>query len=276
MTTRRRTSSTRAELVPAIDYDGLVGRISELLEQSRRGAARAVNRILTATYWQIGRYIVECEQGGKERAGYGEALIERLALDLTARYGRGLSERNLEQMRTFFLSREICQMASGVFEARAILPDSSGTPGSRMLQTPSGEFPNRYATLTSEIPQTLSAEFPSADLDAIRATKNGRKRQTLTAVFASANSDAKGSPSWEDRKMQSPPAISASGRVGDPDFAALLKWVDTSHFLDDEFTAEARPGPDGQRKRPQHWRLGSKPNLTQMHNDARFRVNNLI
>jgi hypothetical protein len=103
MMTRRGTSSTKAELVPAIDYDGLVGRISELLEQSRRGAARAVNRILTATYWQIGRYIVECEQGGKERAGYGEALLARLAVDLTSRHGRGFSERNLRQFRAFYL-----------------------------------------------------------------------------------------------------------------------------------------------------------------------------
>ncbi len=57
---------------------------------------------------------------------------------------------------------------------------------------------------------------------------------------------------------------------------ALLKWVDTSHFLDDEFTALAKPGPDGQRKLPQHWRLGSKPNLIQMHNDACLRVADLI
>ena len=78
----RKTSSNKAELIPAVDYDGLVERISQLLERSQRGAVRAVDRIRTATYWQIGRYIVECEQSGQERAGYGEVLIERLAKDL--------------------------------------------------------------------------------------------------------------------------------------------------------------------------------------------------
>ncbi len=56
----------------------------------------------------------------------------------------------------------------------------------------------------------------------------------------------------------------------------MLKWADTSHFLDDEYTAESKPGPDGQRKLPQYWRLGSKPNLIQMHNDACLRVADLI
>ena len=57
---------------------------------------------------------------------------------------------------------------------------------------------------------------------------------------------------------------------------ALLKWADASHFLDDEFTAEAKPGPDGKRSDPKSWRLGSKPNLVQMHNDACTKVSDLI
>ena len=57
---------------------------------------------------------------------------------------------------------------------------------------------------------------------------------------------------------------------------ALLKWADASHFLDDEFTAEAKPGPDGKRAEPKSWRLGSKPNLVQMHNDACTKVSDLI
>jgi hypothetical protein len=47
-----------------------------------RAAARSVNAAMTATYWEIGRRVVEYEQGGKARAGYGEALVERLARDL--------------------------------------------------------------------------------------------------------------------------------------------------------------------------------------------------
>ena len=69
-----------------VPYGRLVSDISHLLEQARRWSARSVNAILTATYWQIGRRIVEHEQGGKERAGYGGELIEQLAKDLTARH----------------------------------------------------------------------------------------------------------------------------------------------------------------------------------------------
>jgi hypothetical protein len=70
---------------------------------------------MTATYWEIGRRIVEFEQGGAERAAYGDALVERLAKDLTQRFGRGFSRQNLWQMRAFFRAwpaQEICQVLS--------------------------------------------------------------------------------------------------------------------------------------------------------------------
>jgi len=51
---------------------------------------------MTATYWLVGRRIVEQEQLGAARAGYGQQLLKRLATDLSARYGRGFSERNLD------------------------------------------------------------------------------------------------------------------------------------------------------------------------------------
>ena len=92
-----RRKASRTALVPEAGYDDLIDQITVLLEQSRRGAARAVNRILTATYWQVGRYLVEFEQGGKARAEYGEGLLKRLAEDLTARHGRGFSRQNLRR-----------------------------------------------------------------------------------------------------------------------------------------------------------------------------------
>ncbi len=59
---------------------------------------------MTASYWEIGRRIVESEQGGAQRAGYGEALIERLAVDLTRQFGRGFGAVNLSQTRRFYLA----------------------------------------------------------------------------------------------------------------------------------------------------------------------------
>src|SRR5438128_1944919 len=62
-------------VVPA-EYEDLLSRVSALLEQGRRATVRTTNAILTATYWQIGRQIVEYEQGGKARAEYGEVLLK--------------------------------------------------------------------------------------------------------------------------------------------------------------------------------------------------------
>ena len=100
------------------EYDDFLAGISELLDQARRAAAKAVNSLLAATYWEVGRRIVELEQGGTARAEYGEGIIKRLATDLTAKYGRGFSRRNLEQMRAFYRDWEIWQTPSATFEAR--------------------------------------------------------------------------------------------------------------------------------------------------------------
>ena len=53
---------------------------------------------------------------------------------------------------------------------------------------------------------------------------------------------------------------------------ALIRWAELSHFLDDQFTSEANPKADGRREVPKFWRLGSKPNLRQMHSDACDRI----
>ena len=85
-------------------YLGLVGGISELLEAARHASARTVNAFMTATYWEIGRRIVEFEQRGEKRAEYGKALLERLSKDLTLRYGRGFARPNLIRFRQFYLA----------------------------------------------------------------------------------------------------------------------------------------------------------------------------
>ncbi|AHF94362.1 hypothetical protein OPIT5_13240 [Opitutaceae bacterium TAV5] len=89
---------------PAITkaYPVLLEDIGQLLEAARRSSARAVNALMTATYREIGRRIVEFEQGGKKRAGYGAELLEQLAQDLTAQFGRGFSRRNLQDMRSLY------------------------------------------------------------------------------------------------------------------------------------------------------------------------------
>jgi predicted nuclease of restriction endonuclease-like (RecB) superfamily len=86
-----------------LDYDTLLASVVELLEAARRTAARSVNAVMTTTYWFVGQRIVEHEQGGSVKADYGKVLIERLSVDLTARFGRGFGRSNVFQMRTFYL-----------------------------------------------------------------------------------------------------------------------------------------------------------------------------
>ncbi len=107
--------AAKAAALPA-GYAGIHGGIVELLDAARQAAARSVNALMTASYWEIGRRIVEAEQQGKRRAGYGEQLMERLSTDLTAQFGRGFGVNNLENMRRFFLAypdSEISQTLSG-------------------------------------------------------------------------------------------------------------------------------------------------------------------
>jgi len=92
------------ELKTGAAYPGLVERIGELLELGRQRAGRAVNTILVQTYWEIGRHIVEFEQGGNEVAAYGSDLLNRLAQDLTIAYGKGFGRSNLFYMRKLYVS----------------------------------------------------------------------------------------------------------------------------------------------------------------------------
>ncbi len=92
------------ELTTTDSYRQLLDQISETYTQGQVQAVRAVNAQITQTYWQVGRHIVEFEQGGKSKAEYGKALIDNLARDLGLRHGRGFSRSNLIRSRQFYLS----------------------------------------------------------------------------------------------------------------------------------------------------------------------------
>jgi len=139
-------------------YKGLLHGVVHLLEAARKTSARSVNAIMTATYWQIGRRIVEHEQKGMRRAGYGEAMIERLATDLTAKFGRGFSRSNLWQMRDFYLGWPIVQAAPAQLKQSRVLK-----PGAQKLQTLSGEF---KADAGPTNLQTMSGESNPAEITA--------------------------------------------------------------------------------------------------------------
>jgi len=78
--------------------------IRAVLESARAGAYRAVNTAMVQAYWNVGRLIVEHEQGGRKRATYGEAVLEELSRRLAADFGRGFTATNLRYMRAFYMA----------------------------------------------------------------------------------------------------------------------------------------------------------------------------
>lgn len=82
--------------------DSLYIEIKTILQQARDSAYRAVNFTMVVAYWEIGKRIVEAEQGGKFRAKYGASLLKELSKKLTVDFGKGFDESNLRYMRLFY------------------------------------------------------------------------------------------------------------------------------------------------------------------------------
>jgi hypothetical protein len=122
-------------------YDG----IRQLVLSARGSAARGLNLLQVHTNYEIGRRIVEEEQGGADRAQYGKEVIRELAARLTSEFGNGFSKSNLEYMRRFYVT----------------YPNRS----SQIAQTVSGRFGGLEASLSSPITQTLSGQSVPSSTD---------------------------------------------------------------------------------------------------------------
>ncbi|MCI6151971.1 MAG: PDDEXK nuclease domain-containing protein [Fusobacterium perfoetens] len=90
--------------------------IKNIIDLSKKKIVSSINSTMTTTYFLIGKRIVEEEQGGVERAEYGENLIIKLSERLTKEYGKGFSKRNLWQMKKFYLSYQKVQTVSAEFK----------------------------------------------------------------------------------------------------------------------------------------------------------------
>jgi predicted nuclease of restriction endonuclease-like (RecB) superfamily len=103
---KREKTKRRLELSPGAEdpADRLFAEVAGILEQARRQTVRSVNTYMVTAYWLVGWRIVEAEQGGETRAGYGQRLIEGLSVRLTKRFGRGFSVQSLWNFRELFLT----------------------------------------------------------------------------------------------------------------------------------------------------------------------------
>lgn len=93
-------ANTEPVLLPA----DLYGQIQAVLLEARQQAKRSVNQAMVLAYWQVGKLIVEHEQGGADRAAYGAKTLQLLATRLSEEFGRGFSVPNLRNFRQFYLT----------------------------------------------------------------------------------------------------------------------------------------------------------------------------
>jgi predicted nuclease of restriction endonuclease-like (RecB) superfamily len=133
----------------AKDFGALIAEVRGLIQSARHAAATTVNTLQVLTNFEIGRRIVEHEQQGAERAGYGKELLKELFVRLTEEFGKGFSTTNLKLMRQFFIENR-----------------------HRIGQKPTNQFPSRQIgqslTDQSGIFQTASEKLSAADPDRVR------------------------------------------------------------------------------------------------------------
>ena len=143
------------------DYTFLVEEISSLLESARKVSARAVNIVLTATYWAVGYKIINYEQNGNDRAEYGSNLLIRLSGDLTSRFGKGFSVDNLESMRLFYSAYNKIPN-SETASRKSVLPISEKSSRKLNLDLLSESFPlswSHYVTLVRRVTDEQARSF---------------------------------------------------------------------------------------------------------------------
>ncbi len=91
------------KLLKDSEYKALIEKIGSVYNQAKTNVISAVNMEMLNSYWQIGKYIVEYEQKGKDKAEYGSELLLKISKDLKTKYGKGFSRSNLSYMRRFYI-----------------------------------------------------------------------------------------------------------------------------------------------------------------------------
>jgi predicted nuclease of restriction endonuclease-like (RecB) superfamily len=156
-TERRPVLAKPVDAAIPLDYEALVVAIAQTHNHAQRQAVQAVNTALTLRNWLIGYHIVEYEQHGRDRAQYGERLLDNLARDVRKRLGRGFGRRNLFLFREFYLRYPIVQSLIAQFGID--LPSSSSVPFTPLEWQDDAYF----ARLFCELPWTHFIELLRMD-----------------------------------------------------------------------------------------------------------------
>ncbi|HYV45653.1 MAG TPA: PDDEXK nuclease domain-containing protein [Myxococcaceae bacterium] len=146
---RKRAAAGKRSAI-AVSEDALFARVVDIIEAARGHVARSINTATVQAYWLIGHDIVEVEQRGSKRAGYGDEVIDRLARRLAKRLGEGFGARTLRRIRQFYVT----------YPEGSALPSKAGRPPKRTaVLSKSKARQIRTAALTKSSPAT-AAIFP--------------------------------------------------------------------------------------------------------------------
>lgn len=146
-----------------MDSESLFNAISSIIESTRSSIVKAVNTTIVHAYYNIGRYIVEFEQNGDNRAVYGSRLLENLSVKLSQRFGKGFSIQNLRNMRQFYYSY------------------------SQIRQTPSSESPKLFTLSWSHYLKLMRIDNPDErQFYEIEATNNNWSLRELERQYDSS------------------------------------------------------------------------------------------
>jgi len=156
------------------DQGDIFSRIVSIIEEARSTVIRTVNSEMVIAYWCIGREIVEEQQAGRERAIYGDNLIEKLSEKLTRTFGKGFSITNLKYFRTYYLT----------YKGRISCDQSEGL---QQKVTRSVTFsPNlswSHYRVLMKIPNELRRTFYEIEADKCRWSVSDLERQIASSLF---------------------------------------------------------------------------------------------
>ncbi len=215
------------------NYYNIRAEIVELLKAARSTAARNVNSIMTATYWEIGRRIVEQELKGEARANYGEQLLELLAKDLTKQFGRGFGNINLWRMRAFYRAWSEGQILSTLSkESAKLLPFNNISPLSSSISTLSADFPLPWSAYV----RLLGVKRPEArvfyETEALRSGWSVRQLdRQIGSQFYERTALSQNKAAMLEKAENSPPSdvVTPEEAIKDP---VVLEFLD----LKDEYS----------------------------------------
>lgn len=167
--------------------NSLLVTIRNLVESARRTVIRNIDSTMTATYFLIGRHIIEDEQQGKKRAGYADETLKYLSQELTKEFGRGFSARNLASMKKFYLTYQtrltgetILQTTSAKFISGFSLSWSHYLMLCRIADDNERNFYEAEAINSNWTLSELERQFNSSLYERLVLSKNKKKIKELS------------------------------------------------------------------------------------------------